>query len=193
MKKIATITFSIICMSLVAAKPSFAMPIQWLGNGNYYDLVSGFYYWTDANKAASESTYLGFSGHLATLTSSAEETWLKTTFGNLDGYLLGGTDMETEGVWTWVTGETWDYTAWRSEEPNDGAYGNVTEDYLQFHPAGGGWNDIGDYNSPGNVSGYIVEYESRNGSNAVPEPATMLLFGVGLTGMAFRKSDRRES
>ena len=53
-----------------------ALPIQWIGNGHYYDLVSSTLDWSTADAAASASTYLGQQGHLATLTSSAEDLWV---------------------------------------------------------------------------------------------------------------------
>ena len=87
------------------------------------------------------------TGHLVTVTTSAENTFI---FNLWPSGWIGLTDEVTEGVWRWVTGEAYSYTSWNPGEPNNA--GN--EDYVQF-VGGGKWNDL-----PNSVSlPYVLEFE----------------------------------
>jgi hypothetical protein len=144
-------------------------------NGHYYQSVpvpQGIAW--DAAFVASASTYNGMHGHLATITSPAENDYVAAHF-NLAisrGYWLGGLQfpdiLDPAAGWQWVTGEPFSFTAWQSfgpHEPDDAlGAGNTNQDEsrLQFFPgAGGVWNDA----RPAVTSprGYLVEYE--------PDPA----------------------
>jgi hypothetical protein len=86
-------------------------------------------------------------GHLVTVTSAAENNFI---FNLWPSGWIGLTDEVTEGVWRWVTGETYSYSSWNPGEPNN--VGN--EDYVQF-VGGGRWNDL-----PNNFSlPYVLEFE----------------------------------
>jgi hypothetical protein len=163
--------------SLVAVAE--AEPIQWLisdgGNGHYYEAVffDGGISWKDANNFAQASVYLGVAGHLATITSQAENDFITNNIlGSFDQglprYWLGGYQPidapEPATGWRWITGETWAFTNWPPSYPNDPT-GN--EDLLDMfsHPAApyrGTWNDSSNWMGS-DVSYYIVEYP-------VPEP-----------------------
>jgi hypothetical protein len=84
-------------------------------------------------------------GYLTTITSQAEQDFVFNNLASGSPYRvvwLGGTDQSHEGVWTWITGETWSYTNWGDGEPNN--FGNG-ENYLQmFTPnddRASTWND----------------------------------------------------
>lgn len=101
-------------------------------NGHSYVLFSQRMTWHAAKQFCEDC-----SGHLVTITSQDETDFLISVFGaNLEGCLIGLTDEETEGVWKWVTGEEYNYSNWRSGEPNN--QGN--EDYVLIN-AVGTWND----------------------------------------------------
>lgn len=76
-------------------------------------------------------------GHLAAITSEEENQFVCRLFedGGGSGYILGGTDREEEGTWTWMSGEPWEFTFWYpgggagTYEPNNG-YGGGDENYL---------------------------------------------------------------
>lgn len=99
-------------------------------------------------------------GHLATITSSAENMLVTSVMRGFSTWIGGYKDLD--GTWNWVTGEPFGcvncFTNWHPGEPNN--YGG-RENFLEL---GGGlsypegfWNDN---ESPSrNVHGYVCEYE----------------------------------
>ncbi|VGO20763.1 lectin-like protein [Pontiella sulfatireligans] len=94
-----------------------AGPIPNPANGHDYYLLSS-QGWLDAEN---ESQSLG--GHLATIRSLQENTWVTEQFSSYGGtnrYLwIGLNDITSEGVFEWTSGETVAYTNWDSGEPNN--------------------------------------------------------------------------
>lgn len=145
------------CLGTAQADPQYFQ-------GSAYEVIEGSIKWDDALLAASQRSYLGVQGRLATVTSAAENAFLAGLAPAGGYYFLGGSDAAVEGTWTWVTGKEagtvfWRngaavngaYTAWRAGEPN--AF-YAAEDHLVLR--GGLWQD-----QPGNMylhSGYVVEY-----------------------------------
>lgn len=93
--------------------------------------------WTQANTTASKMyNSLGVRGHLATITTSAENTVVEDVMQEsqatlTDGCWIGG--VKVNGAWGWVTGESFSYTRWNSGEPNN--YLGV-ENYLMVSYSG---------------------------------------------------------
>nr|MBF0222431.1 PEP-CTERM sorting domain-containing protein [Desulfobulbaceae bacterium] len=168
-----------------------ATPIQWTtaagGNGHWYDVVVSPLSWENA-KTTTETA----GEYLATITSSEEQTFVANllasyTTPGVGGFMIGGFQpvgsAENAGGWTWVTGEAWAYTNWGGGEPN----GGTSEGYLYMDERSSwGWNDYTDAGGFYNPQGYISE------SAPVPEPATMLLFGTGLAGLAGTQLRRKK-
>ena len=111
-------------------------------NGHSYYRSTGTATWTTARTNCSN-----MGGHLVTITSSGEQSFL---FNLWPSGWIGLTDEVTEGTWRWVTGETYSYSNWNSGEPNNS--GN--EDYVQF-VSNGKWNDL---NNNNNLP-YVLEFE----------------------------------
>ncbi|MBW2607233.1 MAG: hypothetical protein JRD05_06300 [Deltaproteobacteria bacterium] len=134
---IAANTFTV--YQSVGNNPPIYSPVT----GHWYQLNDTQMNWADA-KAFAES----LGGYLATITSGAEGQWLYDAFGsdlriNSGSRYFGGNDLANEGLWQWITGETWSYSNWYSGEPNN--LGD--EDCVALHPylrSGHGhyWNDI---------------------------------------------------
>ncbi|HUP80143.1 MAG TPA: lectin-like protein [Pirellula sp.] len=201
----------IIAPQIAAAGIIVHGPTQWTvsdgGNDHWYQLVmpdnratslaDGFS-WTAANAAAQSTVFLGSVGHLATVTSAAENNFLSGIFstylpdfapGIADSAWIGLTDAINEGVFVWVTGEPFSYTNWASSEPNN--LGD--EDYVQYWnvPQVGGftWNDsqnIAANAENGRLVGYIVEFDGPF-SNPVPEPTTLIMWAMGMIAFAGHK------
>ncbi len=111
-------------------------------NGHSYYRSTGSMTWTNARQSC-----LNMGGHLVTITSAAENTFI---FNLWPSGWIGLTDEVVEGQWRWVTGETYSYSSWNSGEPNNA--GN--EDYIQF-VGGGRWNDLNNNSS----LPYVLEFE----------------------------------
>lgn len=168
----------IVCGVLVGAlaAPAHASWVQWtgpVGNGHWYRLVEDDTKGWTAAKAAAEA----LGGHLVTITSVGEQTFLNTalfggisspgtvaTPGLIGSWWIGATDAAVEGTWTWITGETWGpFTNWGAGQPdnNTGAQfgGPAGEDYGQFvwrngwtSPLPGGWNDAREAGYSGDIA-----------------------------------------
>ena len=87
-----------------------------------------------------EAYFESLGGHLATITSAAEDAFLFHHLQSLglQYVFFGYTDSATEGVWQWVTGEVSGYANWGEGEPNSM---DEYEDWGMYYFEDGSWND----------------------------------------------------
>jgi len=119
---------------------------RWQTNGHYYALTA-----PRANWVRSEEYAVSRGGHLVTINSAEEQTWLVAQFVKparlYRAFWMGFTDRREETVWEWVSGEPVSYRHWQPGEPNN-AGGNEAFSLLNFGRARdgsiyeeGAWND----------------------------------------------------
>jgi hypothetical protein len=157
---------------IALAVPSFAAPIQWAGNGHWYEWVTEQRSWADQNALAQAR-----GGYLVSITSEGEQDWLFATFGG--GYWIGFTDEAEEGTWAWTTGEPTSYTNWLDGEPNN----EFGYEHAAHMLDGGKWND------------YWADADNRAvfewNAEPVPEPGAILLTGAGIVALLDARLRRR--
>ncbi|HEY7642618.1 MAG TPA: hypothetical protein VH814_22985 [Steroidobacteraceae bacterium] len=174
------------CAALPAGATNFTPPAPVQFDGHYYQVViANKISWDAAKAAAEQRSFQGVQGHLATIGSAAEDTFvhqLRQQVLNAPHPSLSGTELWVGGFqvpcatttpepgcgWMWLNGESIaptngpsPYTNWQSGEPNNlhrtpDSLHRATEEHLAIGLNGVfGWNDEGAFP---NVWGYVVEY-----------------------------------
>ena len=113
---------------------------------------NGYISWFDAKAACDK-----MGGHLVTITSEAEETFVEMYMRNVSFSSYAWLGGYNDGVkWNWVTGEEFGYSHWESGQPD---CSGTQEFYLHInHLYFGGWNDAYPFT---NVSYFICEWEAE--------------------------------
>ncbi|AFZ24645.1 Lectin C-type domain protein [Cylindrospermum stagnale PCC 7417] len=173
-KKLSIVTATTAAMALGVGSAASAVTITNPSNGHEYFLTTADS-WTGAQ---SQAVVAG--GNLVTINDAAENNWLINTFGGVDRFWIGFTDVAQEGTFKWINGQPVTYTNWATGEPNNFS-GSENFTIINW-TAPGDWND-GDNLNGGNgepISG-IVEIEP------VPEPSGILsmimMIGSGIVMM----------
>lgn len=129
-------------------------------NGHTYELYDTWYWnWTTAK------TYCdSVGGYLVCITSAGEQKAVEELIskGKKEGYWFGATDQYVEGQWTWVTGETMNYTHWSPNQPDNW---ENNEHYGEIIGSSKNWNDVPEdvRNANGDgIYGFICEYNSAS-------------------------------
>lgn len=104
-----------------------------------YEVVRADVSWEQARIIAEEK-----GGYLATITTQEEwdqvKALLDTEFGSKTAYVWLGASNNEEGSFTWITGETFEYTDWYSGEPSRVDRDGTPERYLCTWNLNGAWS-----------------------------------------------------
>lgn len=122
-------------------------------NGHRYDYYCSNTTWSQAYRYCEQQ-----GGHLITITSESENNLvLELTNGYVGAVWIGATDYYNNSIWHWINSESFSYSKWNTNEPND--Y-KGQEFFATIDISGnniGKWNDM-----PMNsklVGGFICEYD----------------------------------
>jgi hypothetical protein len=187
--------FLLALASLVGTQEARAGYIFNAANGHYYGLTDTRLNWDQV-----EAQAIAAGGHLASITSQAEQEFLVNNFvipstpgGDRQGFWIGATDAAVEASFVWTTGEPFTYSNWHSGEPNN--VGNEDFVVFNFHygvgvpPSNikGTWNDASNNGSGDGPFFGIIELTA----NPVPEPSSLALALCAATALWHRARSRR--
>ena len=152
-------------------------------SGKTYHLLA------QASWADSEAEAVSLGGHLATINSAAENSFVFNTFGptadavaNRTSLWIGLNDVAIEGTFVWSSGEPVTFTNWAGGQPqgnhSDEDYTGIAVDLGSI--PGGQWHDIVADNRFNDVTFGVVEIDS-----VIPEPTTLAIWSLlGCVGLA---------
>jgi hypothetical protein len=188
-------------------------------NNHWYEVITSAVNWAAATTGATSlGGYLATitsadeNAFVANLVAAA------SSVNNTNGAWLGGHNPSGGFVWSGgpESGNAFTYTNWSSGDPNGGANSAVVicSGIASVTPTGTGsctppptgvttlgqWIDRDKTDQPGSPAGtadrwyYAVEWTTTppGVTTAAPEPATLVMFGTGMLGLAARYRKRRK-
>ena len=122
--------------------------------GNIYQNHSYEAYSTQVSWATAKTACESAQGHLVTISSEGENSFVQSIAGSTTRAWLGMTDDGAEGFWRNITGESAWFTKWGTNEPNN--LGGA-ENWGAMYVATGLWLDLpASWNA-----GYVCEWEPK--------------------------------
>jgi hypothetical protein len=134
---------TLFAVSVAQAQQAVQWKVSEGGNGHWYGYSLARLDWNAAEQAARVS-----GGHLATITSSAENAFV-ASLGLpsapdlfLSAYWTGGRRPSAGAPFAWITGEPWSFTNWDGPEPNGCCGTDVRFVVFRVHAGSlGRWDD----------------------------------------------------
>ena len=117
------------------------------------------YFESDMSWTQARSYCQSLEGHLVTITSAEEQSFITGRWPEKNGWI--GAYGDSSG-YSWVTGEAWGYTNWASNQPD-----NANGDEWFVHLWNGGtWNDLNNDDSTYHYHhGFFCEWDSQSDLN----------------------------
>ncbi|HNX90276.1 MAG TPA: lectin-like protein [Candidatus Omnitrophota bacterium] len=176
MKKV---NFYIISMILVLSIASVAHAEKKYYNGHWYETVYAVNGGLDQTWDQSRSMAQALGGDLVTINDAAENAWLVENMfsGTHSTMWIGMYRYGSLNEWAWASGDPISYTQLSFEEvPYDMYLGN----YVTLFGDGKWGVSVGSYIGAGIAEGAVT-----------PEPASMALFGLGASALAFVRRKKK--
>ena len=165
-------------------------PVQMPGTNHWYQLMPERKAWEEARDSAASMVYQGMTGHLATITSQAEQDFITTSFAGHRDVYVGAKDTGPGSgyarIWTWVVGpeagtvftrcaeSRWNnscqqtpgtFAIWGPNQPDNMMCVLACENqiYLQilWNQDNGTWDDVNAAWQPAGGGGFLVEFEPQ--------------------------------
>lgn len=109
---------------------------NWINPANQHP----YYLLGETDWATAQAMAISLGGSLASVSDTAENTWIKNQVNGVDVW-LGINDSETEGTSEWISGEPVLYTNWSYGDPSTGTLGQ-SEDFGLMYGNNGQWADF---------------------------------------------------
>ena len=87
-------------------------------NKNCYNFVDRSGSWAEGEAECNDQSWQGVQGHLASIHSKEENDFV-ARLANFQRVWIGGTDIQSEGSWTWSDGSVMSYLHWSPDNPNN--------------------------------------------------------------------------
>jgi Bacterial Ig domain len=154
----------------VSATPTFRPD-----NGHYYEVFNSSQTFDQAVSTTSTLTHCSMTGHLVTITDSAEQTFIEDLINKIvpsnPWYILWIGGKQVLGTTQWITGETWSYSNFKIGDPLPTHYG------ISIGGSSYSYRWMGQLSSDP-LGNYIVEYEGT------PTPEIQIKGGIPATEIA---------
>lgn len=114
--------------------------------------------------------------HLVTVTSVQEEAFIRQFTENA-AIWIGATDQGSEGIWRWITGETFDYSNFLYTQPDNWSENNEgAQNFALFWEQDGisGWEDGAGYA----LFPFVCEIDSAPGETDIPQATRIVSVDV---------------
>ncbi len=150
----------LLCLSISSARAAVISTANF-GGSTYYLLTQGTW-------AAKEAEAVALGGHLATISSDAENQFVYDLWranSTIFGLWIGLNDIAVEGQFRWTSGLPVTYTHFPPTEPN----GGTSENAVHLDLSNANWND----------NNALSSFQAVAEVSSVPKPS-----GLGALGMA---------